>query len=110
MTTLKVKVLVLWMVLWYYCSNIYCIYIFPFYFTVYDSDNSLIVKACGKIPPPLVVSSSNTLTINFKTDGSRNATGFKAVWTTETVYNITSPDYPQPYPEDNDEVNFSFLT
>ena len=82
-------------------------YILNLLFSVHDSDNSLIVKACGTVPPPVVVSSSNSLTLNFKTDGSRNATGFKAYWTIDTVNSITSPDYPKPFQEDNDEVKVS---
>ena len=65
---------------------------------MFNSDDEYpIVKACGTTPPNLIVSSSNRLRLNFKTDGSRNATGFKASWTIETVYSITSPDYPLPY-------------
>ena len=73
--------------------------------SVYDSDGSLIVKACGRTPPVPITSSSNSLRIVFKSDSSRNATGFKAAWFTDTVINnITSPNYPLPYPNNVDKV------
>ena len=75
---------------------------------VYDSDESLIVKACGRTPPVPITSSSNSLRIVFKTDGSRNATGFKATWFTDTVINsIKSPNYPLLYPINADQVKLS---
>ena len=75
-------------------------------FTVYDSNESLIVKACGKTNPVPITSSSSSLRIVFKTDGSRNATGFKSLWTTENVNSIKSLDYPQSnYPNNADQVN-----
>ena len=75
------------------------------YITVYDSDESLIVKSCGSTPPVPITSSSNSLRIVFKTDGSRNATGFKVSWFTDTVINsIQSPNYPQHYPNNADQV------
>ena len=72
-----------------------------------DSDESLIVKACGITNPVPIISSSNSLRIIFKTDNSRNATGFKAVWTTDTenINSIQSPDYPLSYPNNADQVN-----
>ena len=74
-------------------------------FTVYDSNESLIVKACGKTNPVPITSSSNSLRIVFKTDGSRNATGFRASWFTDTVINsIQSPNYPASYPNNADQV------
>ena len=72
-----------------------------------DSDESLIVKACGITNPVPITSSSNSLRIVLKTDNARNNTGFKALWTTNTV-NINwihSPNYPQLYPDDDDEVS-----
>ena len=71
MTTLKV----IYNNLYGYFSEILIIVI------VYDSDDSLRVKACGSSIPDLVTSSSNSLRLVFKTDNSRNATGFKALWT-----------------------------
>ena len=79
--------------------------------TVYDCDcateDRLIVKACGIKNPVPITSSSNSVRIVFKTDISRNATGFKALWTTNTVNMnwIHSPNYPQPYPNDANEVS-----
>ena len=73
--------------------------------SVYDSDESLIVKACGSTPPVPITSSSNSLRIVFKTDGSRNATGFKVSWFTDTIINsIQSPNYPLFYPDNADQV------
>ena len=77
---------------------------------VYDcecaSDESLIVKACGITNPLPITSSHNSLRIVFKTDNSRNASGFKALWTTDTKQfnSIQSPNYPQPYPNNANEV------
>ena len=81
---------------------------------VYDcncaSDESLIVKACGITNPVPITSSSNSLQIVFKTDNSRNATGFKALWTTNTenINWIHSPNYPQLFPNDADEVSIYY--
>ena len=73
--------------------------------TVYDSDESLIVKACGKTKPVPITSSSNSLRVVFKTDGSRNATGFKALWSKDMIINIIkSQNYPLTYHNAN-EVN-----
>ena len=73
--------------------------------TVYDSDETLIGKAaCGSILPDLVTSSSNSLRLVFKTDGSKNARGFKASWTTENIGSIKSQNYPQLYPRDATQV------
>ena len=85
--------------------------LFMTFVAVYDcdcaSDESLIVKACGATNPVPITSSRNSLRIIFKTDSSRNATGFKAVWTTDTenINSIQSPDYPLPYPNNADQVN-----
>ena len=73
-------------------------------FTVYDSDESLIVKACGSNLPDLVTSSSNSLRIVFKTDGSRNASGFRALWSTANINSLKSPNYPLFYTNDADQV------
>ena len=73
--------------------------------TVYDSDESLIGKAaCGRTPPDPVTTSSNSLTVVFKTDGSRNATGFRASWTTENINIIKSTNYPLVYPNNDEKV------
>ena len=97
------------------CHNQNIIYLelfhFPFFIysvAVYDcncdSDESLIVKACGITNPLPITSSSNSLRIVFKTDALRNATGFKAVWSTENIKSINSPDYPLYYPRFTDVV------
>ena len=82
--------------------------LFMTFVAVYDcdcaSDESLIVKACGKANPIPITSSSNSIRLVFKTDNSRNSKGFKAVWTTENIKWIQSPNYPQPYPNDANEV------
>ena len=64
----------------------------------------MIVKACGNTPPDLVTSRGNSLRIVFKTDGSRNATGFRALWTTENINSIKSSGYPAFYPNNAEEV------
>ena len=75
---------------------------------MYDSDESLIVKACGRTPPDLISSMGNTLRLVFKTDSSRNGTGFKSLWFTDTDFNsIKSPNYPLLYPKDTSEVRLT---
>ena len=73
-----------------------------------DSDESLIVKACGITNPVPITSSSNSLRIVFKTDNTRNSAGFRAVWTTENINWILSPNYPQPYPNYANEVSIHY--
>ena len=76
-------------------------------FAVLDSDDSLIVKLCGTITDIApIFSSSNYMTIVFKTDNSRNSTGFKASWSLLEVEGnfINSPNYPLFYPNNADEV------
>ena len=63
------------------------------------------MKACGTTPPDLVTSSSNSLRIVFKTDGSRNATGFRAFWFMDTFNIIQSPNYPMLYPNNANQVD-----
>merc|ERR1719270_3362612 len=75
------------------------------YVEAYDSDDNLIVKACGRKNPVPITSSSNNLKLIFKSDSSRNFTGFKALWTTntESIKNIQSPNYPGLYPNNANE-------
>lgn len=50
------------------------------YVEIYNShvNNELVGRFCGSKPPPVLVSSSNTLTIKFVTDSSINYDGFMA--------------------------------
>ena len=76
-------------------------------FAVLDSDDSLIVKLCGTITDIApIFSSSNSMTIVFKTDNSRNSTGFKASWSSLGVEDnmIKSPNSPLFYPINADKV------
>ena len=68
----------------------------------------MIVKACGRTNPVPIISSSNSLKIVFKTDALRNATGFKAVWSTENIKSMNSPDYPLYYPRFTDKVILTY--
>ncbi|KAM4723162.1 embryonic protein UVS.2-like [Rhinophrynus dorsalis] len=84
------------------------------YIKVYDgaSTNSplLLEKTCGigQIPP--LISSTNRMLVEFVSDASTTATGFKASYSAVrcggTYYtpsrNITSPGYPQTYPSNMD--------
>ena len=74
--------------------------------SVYDSDGSLNIKACGKTNPLPIISTKNSLRIIFKTDSNRNAGGFKALWTTGLINSFHSPRYPSPYRSYDDKVNF----
>ena len=76
-------------------------------FAVFDSDDSLIIKLCGSITDIApIFSSSNSMTIVFKTDNSRNSTGFKASWSSLEVEGnmIKSPNSPLFYPINADKV------
>ena len=79
-----------------------------FIFAVIDSDDSVIAKLCGAITDIApIFSSSNSLTIIFKTDNSRNATGFRASWTSvDNVGDniIKSPNYPLLYTINQNKV------
>ena len=81
-----------------------------FIFAVIDSDDSLIAKLCGAITDIApIFSSSNSLTIVFKTDNSRNATGFRASWTSVDNVDdiIKSPNYPLYYTINEDKVKLT---
>ena len=70
------------------------------FITVYDSDyDTPISKICGTTPPDLIISTSNSLRLVFKTDSLRTATGFKASWTIDEVQTTKSPNYPLTYPQ-----------
>ena len=78
-----------------------------FIFAVIDSDDSVIAKLCGTITDIApIFSSSNSMTIVFKTDNSRNATGFEASWTSVDAVGdiIKSPNYPLYYPSNEEKV------
>ena len=77
------------------------------FFSVFDSDDSVISKLCGTITDIApIFSSSNFMTIVFKTDNSRNSTGFKALWSSLEVEGniIKSPISPLVYPNNANEV------
>ena len=77
-------------------------------FSVFDSDDTVVSKLCGTITTDIapIFSSSNFMTIIFKTDNSRNSTGFKASWSSLEVEGsiIKSPNYPLFYPFNANEV------
>ncbi|KAM4723164.1 embryonic protein UVS.2-like [Rhinophrynus dorsalis] len=84
------------------------------YIKVYDgaSTNSplLLEKTCGRGQIPPLISSTNRMLVEFVSDASTTATGFKASYSTVrcggTYYtpskNITSPGYPNNYPSNMD--------
>ena len=77
------------------------------FFAVIDSDDSMIIKLCGTITDIApILSSSSFMTIVFKTDVSRNSTGFKASWTSIKAEGniIKSPNYPLYYPPSYEKV------
>ena len=75
------------------------------YVQVLNSDNSQMVKVCGTNKPTTLKSSGNQMTVVFHSDGSVNAKGFTADWksvaaaTTPTSGSLTSPNYPENYPD-----------
>jgi hypothetical protein len=76
------------------------------YVQVLDIDNSELAKACGDRAPSPVRSSGNKMTVAFYSDDSVNLRGFSAEWIAvkadkpvERSGVITSPNYPNQYPE-----------
>jgi len=54
------------------------------------SHGSFQQKYCGSSKPTPIISSRNTMTVTFHTDGSANGNGFKATWTTSTTSTWTT--------------------
>jgi cubilin len=87
------------------CENYVCPYDW-----VQVSSGSVDEKYCGSDIPSPIISSGNTMTVVFRTDGSVTRTGFRAVW--EAVDNdgggeqgeIESPNYPNLYDDNMDET------
>ena len=78
-------------------------------FAVFDSDDTVLSKLCGNITVIApIFSSSNFMTIIFKTDNSRNYSGFKASWSSLEVEGsiIKSPNSPLFYPSYANEVKW----
>ena len=75
--------------------------------SVLDSDDSEIVRTCGRSIPGTILSSGNMLTIVFKTDDSRAGRGFLANWTKINIDGdiISSPNYPLQYGNNEDIVS-----
>ena len=100
---------------------------------VLDSDNTELLKKCGTGLPDKIISKGNTLTVKFKTDYSVGAKvrqrlsqmsscnnnvyfnfkGFRATWKEVTSTGnlaegaIKSPNFPNDYPNNKDQVNFT---
>ena len=75
------------------------------YVQVLDSDGSQLIKKCGSTKPAVVISKSNTMTLNFHSDDAIAAKGFSATWkkisSTESG-TIKSTNYPKNYPDNHD--------
>jgi len=77
------------------------------YVQVMDTDGSQLWKKCGSKKPGPVISTGNTMTVNFHSDGSVNAKGFSATWkkvSTSDSGIIKSPNYPKSYPSNSDKT------
>ena len=79
-----------------------------FLFLVHDTDGMMKMKYCGMTMPDQFTSSGRNITVVFHSDGSRNATGFKAIWFSSEV-TISSPNFPQNYDDDYDMVCYKKL-
>ena len=79
-----------------------------------DTDNSQLVKACGSTKPAVLKSMGNKMTVVFHTDYSEVRKGFSATWkeveanAVDTSGEITSPNYPENYP-DNKEQEYKIV-
>ncbi|KAJ1182622.1 hypothetical protein NDU88_007808 [Pleurodeles waltl] len=87
------------------------------FINVYDGDSTsspvLLKKACGKLDLPPLLSSGSMMLVEFVSDGAGSASGFTASYRTavpcDSTYTtdsgiITSPGYPQQYPNSIDCV------
>ena len=75
---------------------------------VLDSDERQMIKKCGSTKPDKIVSSSNSLKVKFHSDSSVVKKGFRATWkqvTASSGGNIKTPNYPNPYPTNQDKVS-----
>ncbi|XP_078540690.1 embryonic protein UVS.2-like [Lissotriton helveticus] len=84
------------------------------YLTIYDGNNKtapvLLSKACGTGQLQPFTSSGNEMLLEFVTDGSITASGFKASYSnvkcggtfTSSAGTVSSPDYPKNYPVNMD--------
>merc|ERR1711994_1130093 len=81
------------------CENYVCSYDW-----VQVSFGSFEEKYCGSVIPSPIISSGNTMTVVFRTDGSITRTGFRAIWEAvdgdENEGEIESPNYPNLYDDD----------
>ena len=71
---------------------------------VHDTDGTMKMKYCGMTIPEPFMSSGRNITVVFHSDESRNGTGFRAYWFTDTHDIIKSPNYPLDYPDNANEV------
>uniref|UniRef100_A0AC34R7Q6 CUB domain-containing protein n=1 Tax=Panagrolaimus sp. JU765 TaxID=591449 RepID=A0AC34R7Q6_9BILA len=85
--------------------------LYDYYF--YFEHEEKLKTLCGNDDQPPIVTSSNRARINFTTDATVSGRGFKLKWeaicgTTLTLTHgvITSPHYPDFYPNDNVECNY----
>ena len=82
------------------------------YVRVLDTDGSQIVKTCGNELPEQLTSFGNKMTVVFHSDHSETYKGFSADWTLVeppapvTSGEITSPNYPENYPDDLDRMEY----
>ncbi|XP_075044351.1 embryonic protein UVS.2-like isoform X2 [Mixophyes fleayi] len=84
------------------------------YLRIYDGSSRsapvLLDRACGAGQLPPVISSGNTMLLEFISDNGTEATGFTASYSTvtcgatltSTMGNISSPNYPSNYPPSTD--------
>ena len=80
-----------------------------FVFLVHDTDGMMKMKYCGMTMPDQFTSSGRNITVVFHSDGSRNATGFKAIWFSSEVA-ISSPNFPENYSDGYDMVRFDMAS
>jgi len=76
---------------------------------VIDNDGTVLMgKTCGNKVPESIISNTNLIFVRFNTDSSIVRTGFKANWKQVKAGKLTSPKFPNDYPNYVDE--YTFLT
>ena len=83
---------------------------------VLDTDNSELLKKCGRSKPEKVLKSKgNKMSVVFHSDGSKVYRGFSATWKAVEVASkpisgeITSPNYPENYPHDLNRKEYKIV-
>ena len=78
-----------------------------------DTDGTQLAKFCGQSIPAKIKSSGNKLTVAFHSDHCVNKKGFEATWPLTfgaTFGSVSSPGYPNSYPNRTNVVKTLYVT